>query len=242
MAALSTNPYLETHFNNAPLTRPEVPPNPIHRSNTLDIIPLTRITAVKVDQIYNPRLPSLRRIEMDHLLGKLPYEHCRQTTFLTKPEFDNPTVKIFEDRQFNKQIFRGSSASQHGRPSTAERNNPTAAVAQKPNPAVVVPPGDALHGTTIPQRAPSASSVSRAQIARREMEEMARSQDRFSKYMATNLNATESNALPPIKYSQTLRQEPSIDWKGQVPVPARALDRHRYFPNNHYAVANSCWK
>ncbi|XP_075260874.1 uncharacterized protein LOC142352270 [Convolutriloba macropyga] len=223
MAALSTNPYMDAHFNNAPLTRPGVPPNPVHRSNSLDVVPLKRITGVKVDQIYNPRLPSLRRIEMDHLLGKLPYEHCRNTTWLSKREFDQPTVKIFEDRQFNKQVFKGSSTDHAAT-------------------GVGVPSGDALYGTTMAQRVPSATAMTRAQVARREMEEMAKSQDRFSKYLATNLNAAENNALPPIKYSQTLREEPSIDWKGQVPVPVRSLDKHRFLPNQHLSVANSAWK
>ena len=78
---MATNPYLEAPFNR---------PQPLRRTRSIDIVPLRRITGIKVNQIYNPQLPSLRRIEMDHILGKLPYEHCRATTWLSKGELNSP--------------------------------------------------------------------------------------------------------------------------------------------------------
>ncbi|XP_063719537.1 uncharacterized protein LOC134846206 isoform X2 [Symsagittifera roscoffensis] len=231
MAALSTNPYLETKFNNPPLARPD--PLQLQRSHTMDIMPLKRITGVKMDgHMYNPRLPSLRRIEMDHQLGKLPYEHCRNTTWLTKREFENPTVKIFEDRQFNKQIFRQSSAGTQG-------SSPEGALYFNS------PRGDGGVGASMTHRVPSANGVSRAEIARREMENMVKEQERFSNYLAANLNvqaAPPENSLPPLRHAQTLKDEPGVDWRGQLPVAARALDKHRTLTNNHYSVANTSWR
>ena len=69
---------------------------------------------------------------------------------------------IFEDRQFNKQVYRASSAH----PTT---NN--YATVQSKTGAVSDP------------------AMSRAQIARAEMEKLAQSQDRFSKYLTANFNA-----------------------------------------------------
>ena len=34
--------------------------------------------------LYHPRLPTFRRMDMDTVSQKLPYEHCRTTTALTR--------------------------------------------------------------------------------------------------------------------------------------------------------------
>ena len=41
------------------------------------------LAAIKTS-IYNPALPTLRKIDRDDVLGKLSYEHSRHTTFLDK--------------------------------------------------------------------------------------------------------------------------------------------------------------
>jgi hypothetical protein len=38
-------------------------------------------------QLYNPKLPSIRRIERDEVLCRLPEEHCRHTTSFTEGLF-----------------------------------------------------------------------------------------------------------------------------------------------------------
>jgi hypothetical protein len=37
--------------------------------------------------LYHPRLPTFRRMDMDTVSQKLPYEHCRTTTHLTRGIF-----------------------------------------------------------------------------------------------------------------------------------------------------------
>ncbi|XP_038610301.1 testis, prostate and placenta-expressed protein isoform X1 [Tachyglossus aculeatus] len=39
-------------------------------------------------QIYHPSLPTLRQMDIDSANSRLPDEHCRTTTFLTKGDFD----------------------------------------------------------------------------------------------------------------------------------------------------------
>ena len=34
--------------------------------------------------LYHPRLPTFRRMDRDTVAQKLPYDHCRTTTILTK--------------------------------------------------------------------------------------------------------------------------------------------------------------
>jgi len=211
---MATNPYTEGRFNSG-----HAKIMPMYRSNSMDWIPLKRLTGVKIGQIYNPHLPSLRRIEMDHVLGKLPYEHCRATTWLSRDHFDNPAVKIFEDRQFNKQVYRGASAQPLTRAMSANKIG---------NPGKMQPS--------------AANTPSRAQIARAEMEALAKSQETFSKYLTVNLNAKDTKTPAPLRYAQTLKEEPSVDWRGQMPVPARGLDKHRSYPNYHLDIASSAWK
>lgn len=202
---MATNPYLESKFNS---------PQLLKRANSMGSLPTRRITGVKVNQIYNPQLPSLRRIEMDHILGKLPYEHCRATTWLSKEHFDRPTVKVFEDRQFHKRVYRGQTAYPERLP--------------RPQNIEMRP-----------------STTSRAEVARAELEALANRQENFSKYLTANLNANplkDRKVPPPLRYAQTFKQDPSIDWRGQMPVPARALDKHREFPNFHRDVSNAAWK
>jgi len=45
--------------------------------------PAKRLTAVK-DTLYNPMLPTLRRMDMDEILKKLPENHSRFMTKLSK--------------------------------------------------------------------------------------------------------------------------------------------------------------
>ena len=90
-------------------------------------------------------------------------------------------MKIFEDRQFNKQIFRQSSAGTQG-------SSPEGALYFNS------PRGDGGVGASMTHRVPSANGVSRAEIARREMENMVKEQERFSNYLAANLNV---QAAPP---------------------------------------------
>jgi hypothetical protein len=45
-----------------------------------------RLTTVK-KQLYNPKLPTIRRIERDEVLGRLTDEHSRHTTTFTEGDF-----------------------------------------------------------------------------------------------------------------------------------------------------------
>jgi hypothetical protein len=45
--------------------------------------PRFKLATVK-KQLYNPKLPSIRLIERDEVLCRLPDEHCRHTTSFTE--------------------------------------------------------------------------------------------------------------------------------------------------------------
>jgi hypothetical protein len=57
-------------------------------SNRFQTAPRYKLASVK-KQLYNPKLPSIRRIERDEVLCRLPEEHCRHTTSFTEGEFFN---------------------------------------------------------------------------------------------------------------------------------------------------------
>ena len=46
-----------------------------------------KLASVK-KQLYNPVLPTIRHMERDEVLCRLPEEHCRHTTSLSEGEFN----------------------------------------------------------------------------------------------------------------------------------------------------------
>ncbi len=48
----------------------------------------SRLSACK-SAIYNPKLPTVKQMWQDDVLCKLPQEHSRHTTWLSKKDFDN---------------------------------------------------------------------------------------------------------------------------------------------------------
>lgn len=59
--------------------------------------PRSALAGVK-HQIYHPRLPTLRRMDMDTVLRRLPGEHSRQTTLCSKGttcKYDSIHMHIF---------------------------------------------------------------------------------------------------------------------------------------------------
>lgn len=67
----------------APYNANEVAMKPQASVTLISLGPRRRLTAVK-HTLYNPALPSLRRMSMDEVLGKLPEEHSRFTTPCSK--------------------------------------------------------------------------------------------------------------------------------------------------------------
>ena len=61
-------------------------------SSPLVFGPTRRLTAVK-EVLYNPCLPTLRRMDMDEVLGKLTMDHSRHSTPCSRGDFQNYTVK-----------------------------------------------------------------------------------------------------------------------------------------------------
>ncbi|KAK2190417.1 hypothetical protein NP493_80g01001 [Ridgeia piscesae] len=53
-----------------------------------------QLAAVK-EGVFHPRLPTLRRYDMDTVAQKLPSEHSRTTTSLRPAEFRNATTTLF---------------------------------------------------------------------------------------------------------------------------------------------------
>uniref|UniRef100_A0A6I8NYU8 Uncharacterized protein n=1 Tax=Ornithorhynchus anatinus TaxID=9258 RepID=A0A6I8NYU8_ORNAN len=48
-------------------------------------------------QLYHPSLPTLRQMDIDTANSRLPDEHCRTTTLLTKGDFDQAHFTLFEE-------------------------------------------------------------------------------------------------------------------------------------------------
>ena len=60
-------------------------------SSPLVFGPKRRLTSVK-EVLYNPRLPTLRRMDMDEVLGKLTEDHSRHSTPCSKGDCQSYAV------------------------------------------------------------------------------------------------------------------------------------------------------
>ncbi|XP_063713086.1 uncharacterized protein LOC134841189 [Symsagittifera roscoffensis] len=86
------------------------------------------------------------------------------------------------------------------------------------------------------------ATPSRNQIALAEMKSVANQEPRLKNYLTTQRHACYIPVEPPIRRPQILKYMPSIDDKGQLPVPAKALDMHRAYPNHHLDISQFKWK
>ncbi|XP_074141981.1 sperm microtubule inner protein 8 isoform X2 [Sminthopsis crassicaudata] len=61
-------------------------------------------------QLYHPYLPTLRQMDMDTVLGKLPEEHCQTSTFCTKDDFNNAHFSLLgvPNKNLNGLEFTGT--------------------------------------------------------------------------------------------------------------------------------------
>ncbi|XP_044515291.1 testis, prostate and placenta-expressed protein [Gracilinanus agilis] len=51
------------------------------------VIPQKNMLPGVKQQLYHPYLPTLRRMDMDSVIGKLPEQHCRSSTYCNKDDF-----------------------------------------------------------------------------------------------------------------------------------------------------------
>lgn len=84
-----------------------------------------RLASMK-NRIYNPALPTLRKIDRDDIMCKLSDEHSRHTTFLLKDDFDDESKYLnIPQTRFSydlnpEEIFLGpSNINYESRPSSA---------------------------------------------------------------------------------------------------------------------------
>ncbi|XP_020628051.1 testis, prostate and placenta-expressed protein-like isoform X4 [Orbicella faveolata] len=158
--------------------------------------------------LYHPMLPTFRRMDMDTAGHKLPEEHSRTTTPLTKDDFRSSTITLF--RPADKPLS-GTRITETGRQLQSTSYQPiesggmaeflkrsmTSQSQKQPSPLPPNEPSEPYTFMPEPYLKYSADQI------------------KFNGYATRYLSPRETGSW---RYS--LRQEPYIDLRGQRPVPA----------------------
>lgn len=186
--------------------------------------PLTTVKRPLTGQkevIYNPHLPSLRRMDMDEVLQKLPEQHSRHTTPCTKEDFKNATITLFRPASHPLSGPRYTETGrmlQTGEYKPVESKGTAYFLTRSINPeeAEYEPPRTAT--APIAREEPAEPTLHMPDHLR-----YSSRQQEFNGYATRYLSPRITGGW---RYS--LRQEPFTDLRGQRPVPANIYSRYRH--------------
>ncbi|XP_078368100.1 sperm microtubule inner protein 8-like isoform X1 [Oculina patagonica] len=173
-----------------------------------------RLTSAK-EVLYNPCLPTLRRMDMDDVSRKLTDEHSRHSTPCSRDDFRSSTITLF--RPADKSLS-GTRITETGRQLQSTSYQPiesggmaeflkrsmTSQSQKQPSPLPPNEPSEPFAFMPEPYLKYSADQM------------------KFNGYATRYLSPRETGSW---RYS--LRQEPYIDTRGQRPIPATIYSRYR---------------
>ncbi|XP_027052228.1 testis, prostate and placenta-expressed protein-like isoform X2 [Pocillopora damicornis] len=165
--------------------------------------------------LYHPMLPTFRRMDMDTAVHKLPEEHSRTTTPLTREDFESRTITLFRPAE---KSLSGTRITETGRQLQSTSYQPiesggmaeflkrsmTSQSQKQPSPLPPNEPSEPYTFMPEPYLKYSADQM------------------KFNGYATRYLSPRETASW---RYS--LRQEPYIDTRGQRPIPATIYSRYR---------------
>lgn len=160
-------------------------------------------------------LPTFRRMDMDTAVHKLPEEHSRTTTPLTREDFESRTITLFRPAE---KSLSGTRITETGRQLQSTSYQPiesggmaeflkrsmTSQSQKQPSPLPPNEPSEPYTFMPEPYLKYSADQM------------------KFNGYATRYLSPRETASW---RYS--LRQEPYIDTRGQRPIPATIYSRYR---------------
>ncbi|XP_028392430.1 uncharacterized protein LOC114516996 isoform X2 [Dendronephthya gigantea] len=191
----------------------------------------TVMLASAKEGLYHPHLPTFRRMDMDTVSEKLPYEHCRTTTNLTRDDFRHAAVTLFRKtkeplrEEFNvENESKQRPATDYGRPETRSLHE-ASRTSQSQRPYTNSGFGSDLrrmHPDKLGELFPA---------FRREPDESS-----FSKRY-------KFQYIPPHVRPEQYSRFHFVDWTGIRPIPANTYSRYRdAHPMYSENIASRSWK
>nr|XP_002131538.1 testis, prostate and placenta-expressed protein [Ciona intestinalis] len=188
--------------------------------------PFRRVMLAAVKEgLYHPRLPTLRRMDMDTATHMLSDEHCRTTTTCGPRDFKQASSSFFQEAG---KPFNGKSITETGK-------NLHKAVPRYPDGVTHTAP--AQHRYMLSQTKDEWSKFISASGEFR-LPEYDPKNFRFSGYAVRYLKPTVSQS-----WRYTLQQEPKLDQYAQRPIPATVYSRYRdTFPQYSRNISVEAWR
>lgn len=188
--------------------------------------PFRRVMLAAVKEgLYHPKLPTLRRMDMDSATQKLPDEHCRTTTSAGPRNFKEATSSHFQNAS---KPLSGSRITETGR----SLKNVIPAY-----PAGVTHTAPANNRYMLSSAKEDWSKFISA-TGEFKLPEYDPKHFRFSGYAVRYLKPQVTQS-----WRYTLVQEPKLDQYQQRPIPANVYSRYRdTFPQYSRNVAVEAWR
>lgn len=188
--------------------------------------PFRRVMLAAVKEgLYHPRLPTLRRMDMDNATHMLSDEHCRTTTSCGPKDFHDASTSFFKNAR---------------KPLSGTRITETGHSLQK-----VVPnyPAGVTH--TAPTKNRYMLSLTKDDWSKFisasgefKLPEYDPKHFRFSGYAVRYLKPQVTQS-----WRYTLEQEPKLDQYAQKPIPANVYSRYRdTFPQYSRNISVEAWR
>ncbi|XP_074618735.1 sperm microtubule inner protein 8-like isoform X2 [Acropora palmata] len=166
--------------------------------------------------LYHPMLPTFRRMDMDTAMHKLPEEHSRTTTPLTRNDFKNSSITLFKpaDRPLS-----GTGITETGKQLQATSYQPieSGGMAEFLQRSMTAKSREKQPSPLAPNELLEPYTFMPEPYLKYSADQM-----KFNGYATRYLSPRETTSW---RYS--LRQEPFIDLRGQRPIPATIYSRYR---------------
>jgi len=188
--------------------------------------PFRRVMLAAVKEgLYHPRLPTLRRMDMDTATHKLPEDHCRTTTSCGPRDFQNSTTSFFSDAE---KPLSGARITDTGR--SLEKIIPHYPSGVTHNTS---PKNDYMLSGTKSDWSKFISASGEFKLPDYDPKHF-----RFSGYAVRYLKPEITQS-----WRYTLQQEPKLDQYAQRPIPATVYSRYRdTFPQYSRNIAVEAWR
>ncbi|XP_044126976.1 testis, prostate and placenta-expressed protein [Bufo gargarizans] len=187
-----------------------------HHSCVLDkFSPMYHLAGVK-HTLYHPRLPTLRRMEMDSMAHKLSDEHSRSSTSCDHRTFRNARSTMYDAE---KHLLPSLEITDTGRRLTQQHANYNMA-AQLPGQREEKDTTGMKNGKHGPRSATASGDLGLADLRRMDLG--------FSGYAVRFLSPNVTHS-----WRFCLEHNPGLDEYGQKPVPVETMNTFRTFGRSY---------
>ncbi|XP_046842488.1 uncharacterized protein LOC124436575 isoform X2 [Xenia sp. Carnegie-2017] len=193
----------------------------------------TVMLASAKEGLYHPRLPTFRRMDMDTVSQKLPFEHSRTTTNLTADDFQHAAVMLFDKTR--KPLSEQTIAE-------SIDNDPESSTGKNPQALTSLAETEQNSSTSKQSQRPYSNLAVGNDLRRMHPDKLG------ELFPAFRREPDETSFSKRYKFQYTPfcmspGQKHFVDWTGRRPIPANTYSRYRdAHPVYSENISSKSWK